>query len=317
MMDLTTTPTTTTDTEPETPPPPPPPTTTATPKSLSFTNGSLKHHHPRYTHHHRSHHPIVVTYKECLKNHAASLGGHAVDGCGEFMPSSSANPSDPTSLKCAACGCHRNFHRRDHHRHHSPPPSPPALPLQPSEPHMLFSLSTAAGDEINRPTTPMAKKMTKTTETMKNPHGKKRFRTKFSKEQKEKMFSFSEKLGWKLQKSDEVLVENFCKEVGVGRGVLKVWMHNHKNTFGKIRDSHDNLNNNNNNINGDDAHNDDDDDDDDDDGHNKHQDNNNNGVTRIGFEANGNNKSNHNGISNSNHHDQETADEWQWKLTIH
>ncbi|KAK6931232.1 ZF-HD homeobox protein, Cys/His-rich dimerization domain [Dillenia turbinata] len=296
MMDLTATPTTTTDTEPETPPPPPPPPPpTTTTKTLSFTNGPLKHHRPHFNHHHHhhSHHPIVVTYKECLKNHAASLGGHAVDGCGEFMPSSSANPSDPTSLKCAACGCHRNFHRRGHHRHLSPPPSPPplpALPLQPSEPYMLFSLSTAAGDEINRPTTPMAKKMTKTTETMKNPHGKKRFRTKFSKEQKEKMFSFSEKLGWKLQKSDDVLVENFCNEVGVGRGVLKVWMHNNKNTFGKFRDFHDNLNNN---INGDDDHTNDDDDDDDDDededeGHIKHHENNNNGVTRIGFEANEN-----------------------------
>ncbi|KAK8947673.1 Transcription factor HB29 [Platanthera guangdongensis] len=49
-----------------------------------------------------------VLYRECLKNHAASLGGHALDGCGEFMPSPAANTADPTSLKCAACGCHRN-----------------------------------------------------------------------------------------------------------------------------------------------------------------------------------------------------------------
>ncbi|KAK1352121.1 zinc-finger homeodomain protein 4-like [Heracleum sosnowskyi] len=28
-----------------------------------------------------------VKYKECLKNHAASMGGNATDGCGEFMPS--------------------------------------------------------------------------------------------------------------------------------------------------------------------------------------------------------------------------------------
>ncbi|BAF25083.1 Os09g0414600 [Oryza sativa Japonica Group] len=53
-----------------------------------------------------------TVYRECLKNHAASLGGHALDGCGEFMPSPAANPADPTSLRCAACGCHRNFHRR-------------------------------------------------------------------------------------------------------------------------------------------------------------------------------------------------------------
>ena len=38
-------------------------------------------------------------YRECLKNHAASLGGHALDGCGEFMPSSAG---DPASLQYAA-----------------------------------------------------------------------------------------------------------------------------------------------------------------------------------------------------------------------
>ncbi|KAK4399797.1 Zinc-finger homeodomain protein 10 [Sesamum angolense] len=47
------------------------------------------------------------------------------------------------------------------------------------------------------------------------------------------MHSFSEKLGWKMQKSDEVAVREFCQEIGVPKGVLKVWMHNNKNTFGK------------------------------------------------------------------------------------
>lgn len=27
-----------------------------------------------------------VRYRECLKNHAVGIGGHALDGCGEFMP---------------------------------------------------------------------------------------------------------------------------------------------------------------------------------------------------------------------------------------
>lgn len=62
--------------------------------------------------------------------------------------------------------------------------------------------------------------------------GRKRFRTKFSQEQKDKMYEFSEKVGWRLKKDDEGLIEDFCNEVGVGRTVLKVWMHNNKNTFG-------------------------------------------------------------------------------------
>ncbi|KAG8379187.1 hypothetical protein BUALT_Bualt07G0062200 [Buddleja alternifolia] len=57
--------------------------------------------------------PIVRTirYVECQKNHAANIGGYAVDGCREFM----AGGEDGTAaaLSCAACGCHRNFHRRE------------------------------------------------------------------------------------------------------------------------------------------------------------------------------------------------------------
>ncbi|KAJ8424673.1 hypothetical protein Cgig2_014145 [Carnegiea gigantea] len=65
-------------------------------------------------------------YRECLKNHAIGIGGHAVDGCGEFMPAGAEGTLD--ALKCAACNCHRNFHRKEivldssgtspHHHHH-------------------------------------------------------------------------------------------------------------------------------------------------------------------------------------------------------
>ncbi|XP_038976512.1 mini zinc finger protein 2-like [Phoenix dactylifera] len=51
-----------------------------------------------------------VRYGECQKNHAASAGGYAVDGCREFMAEGEEGSSG--ALKCAACGCHRNFHRR-------------------------------------------------------------------------------------------------------------------------------------------------------------------------------------------------------------
>lgn len=56
------------------------------------------------------------------------------------------------------------------------------------------------------------------------------------------MHVFSEKLGWKLQKCDVVAVDEFCNEVGVGKGVLRVWMHNNKNTFGR-KEYHQALNN--------------------------------------------------------------------------
>ncbi|KAG7951556.1 hypothetical protein I3843_12G013300 [Carya illinoinensis] len=53
----------------------------------------------------------TVRYVECQKNHAANIGGYAVDGCREFM----ANSMEGTNgvFTCAACGCHRSFHRRE------------------------------------------------------------------------------------------------------------------------------------------------------------------------------------------------------------
>ncbi|KAG8384700.1 hypothetical protein BUALT_Bualt04G0145300 [Buddleja alternifolia] len=53
----------------------------------------------------------TVRYGECQKNHAANVGGYAVDGCREFMPCGGEGSGD--ELTCAACGCHRNFHRRE------------------------------------------------------------------------------------------------------------------------------------------------------------------------------------------------------------
>ncbi|KAL0364015.1 UNVERIFIED_CONTAM: Zinc-finger homeodomain protein 10 [Sesamum angustifolium] len=104
-----------------------------------------------------------------------------------------------------------------------PPPAPPA-PFQ-DRPHLLFTLSTAAAAEDHHqdPETP----------TVEHPVGRKRSRTKFSQEQKDKMHSFSEKLGWKLHKSDEAAVEEFCAKLGLQKGCSRVWMHNNKTTFGR------------------------------------------------------------------------------------
>ncbi|XP_075482188.1 zinc-finger homeodomain protein 11-like [Primulina tabacum] len=234
-LDLTPTPSTSSgDSGNETPPPPT--------QIQSITNGEVKKPPRRPP-------PLVVTYRECMKNHAATLGGHAVDGCGEFMLSPSSTNSDPTSLICAACGCHRNFHRRDpaeasptdvstplflDFRHPLPPrrsslsrSPPPQQPYCQLAPHMLITLSSTVSNEEQAhqaaPVTPIAG----------NPIQRKRFRTKFSQEQKEKMQAFSEKLGWKMQGSDRAAVEEFCRGIGVAKVVLKVWMHNNKSTSGK------------------------------------------------------------------------------------
>jgi len=44
------------------------------------------------------------------------------------------------------------------------------------------------------------------------------------------MHGFSEKLGCRMQKGDDGLVQKFCNDIGVFRRVFKVWMHNKKNS---------------------------------------------------------------------------------------
>ncbi|KAF2290945.1 hypothetical protein GH714_017108 [Hevea brasiliensis] len=126
-----------------------------------------------------------------MRNHAASIGRHANDGCGEFMPRGDDGTLD--CLTCAACGCHRNFHRK-------------------KEKANVVSSGVRAAATAAR-------------------GGKsKRFRTKFTQEQKDRMLDFAEKIGWRIHKHDDVALNHFCNEVGITRNVLKVWMHNNKNT---------------------------------------------------------------------------------------
>ncbi|KAK7361420.1 hypothetical protein VNO77_03480 [Canavalia gladiata] len=188
-------------------------------------------------------------YKECLKNHAVGIGGHALDGCCEFMAAGAEGTLD--ALKCAACNCHRNFHRKEteasavsvagepfllpfpQRRHHQPPHfaayyRAPAgyLHVRGGATLALPSTSGAGGG----PQSPREDQ-----DDVSDPSGgggsKKRFRTKFTQEQKDKMLGFAERLGWRIQKHDESIVQEFCSETGIKRHVLKVWMHNNKHTL--------------------------------------------------------------------------------------
>ncbi|XP_048227575.1 zinc-finger homeodomain protein 2-like [Ricinus communis] len=155
-------------------------------------------------------------YKECLRNHAASLGSYATDGCGEFT----LDDTSPSSLQCAACGCHRNFHRKVTYS------SSRSRNIHPPETTVMELMDYA---DAGRRLPPMV--VESAGEGERSGGKSKRFRTKFTVEQKEKMLAFAEKLRWKLQRKDEEdEVERFCRGVGVSRQVFKVWMHNHKNS---------------------------------------------------------------------------------------
>ncbi|OIV94797.1 hypothetical protein TanjilG_21994 [Lupinus angustifolius] len=219
----------------------------------------------------------LIRYRECLRNHAASMGSHVVDGCGEFMPS--GEEGTPESLKCAACDCHRNFHRKEtegepqqhasnyhsyhpnkHNNTHNIIPSPP-LPHH-NHSHLQFHTPSSSmhhrfSHGVANPTSlipPMiafggggggaAESSSEDLNMFQSNRGgeilmqppsmsKKRFRTKFTQQQKERMMEFAEKLGWKIQKQDEQEVQQFCSQVGVRRQVFKVWIHNNKQAMKK------------------------------------------------------------------------------------
>ncbi|KAK7321254.1 hypothetical protein VNO77_31715 [Canavalia gladiata] len=202
-----------------------------------------------------------VRYRECQKNHAVSFGGHAVDGCCEFMAAGEDGTLE--AVICAACNCHRNFHRKEidgemssfHHRPQPPPPlhhhqfSPyyHRIPQHPAAAgylhHHLATPPMAQHRPLALPAAASGGGLSREEEDMSNPSSsggggggggsRKRFRTKFTQEQKDKMLAFAEQLGWRIQKHDEAAVEQFCTETNVKRNVLKVWMHNNKNTLGK------------------------------------------------------------------------------------
>ncbi|CAN8239973.1 unnamed protein product [Cochlearia groenlandica] len=245
--------------------------------------------------HHLLHHPqskspsafsisaakTTVRYRECLKNHAANVGGSVHDGCGEFMPSGEEGTIE--ALRCAACDCHRNFHRKEidgvgnsdvirRHQYNSgggggggrratpsnmllnplmlpPPPNYAAMHhhkygMSPPGGGMVTPMSVAYGggggggesssEDLNMygqssgEGTAAGQMGFSSSSSM-----KKRFRTKFTAEQKEKMMDFAEKLGWRMNKQDEEELKRFCNEIGVKRQVFKVWMHNNKNNAKK------------------------------------------------------------------------------------
>ncbi|GAB4855781.1 hypothetical protein Ancab_024426 [Ancistrocladus abbreviatus] len=199
----------------------------------------------------------AVKYKECLKNHAAAIGGNATDGCGEFMPGGAEGSID--ALKCSACHCHRNFHRKEiegecllNHYHHSSISAGRKLDLGHQElgqlvpnpagyPSNTLSISNLGGGSNQSESDELEDNgggdLGVATTCGQVSTTRKRFRTKFSEEQKAKMLNFAEVAGWKMQKLDDSVVQQFCQEIGIKRRVLKVWMHNNKHNFIKKNSS--------------------------------------------------------------------------------
>ncbi|KAJ0972198.1 hypothetical protein J5N97_020157 [Dioscorea zingiberensis] len=129
-------------------PPPPPPSTSIT-EEQQQQQQQQQHHQQNQNQNQNQNQKkgsTWVKYKECLKNHAASIGGNATDGCGEFMPSGEEGTIE--ALKCSACNCHRNFHRKE-----SEGPETYSLIPRSAGAHMVMplgSFQTSESDEMDR-----------------------------------------------------------------------------------------------------------------------------------------------------------------------
>ncbi|EOA24641.1 hypothetical protein CARUB_v10017911mg [Capsella rubella] len=181
----------------------------------------------------------AAKYRECQKNHAALTGGHVVDGCCEFL----AGGEEGTlgALKCAACNCHRSFHRKEVYGHKQDQMmiTPAFYSSNNSSYKAMQPRGVYPAGEIGRRTSSSSEDMKKILShrnhnnvdgngMMMTRKKKKRVRTKINEEQKEKMKEFAERLGWRMQKKDEEEIDKFCKVVNLRRQVFKVWMHNNK-----------------------------------------------------------------------------------------
>ncbi|CAN8235907.1 unnamed protein product [Cochlearia groenlandica] len=200
------------------------------------------------------------------------------------MPTTAKTATDSSSLRCAACGCHRNFHRRDSSDHIFPanltsspsgtdsPPSPSldhvASPVPfsyytpPPPHHVLLSLTSGFRGPLDQdPTVAIRSDENSSKSGRGGDISRKRTRTKFTTEQKIKMRTFADKAGWRINGCDEKLVRELCNEIGIERRVFKVWMHNNKYSLAngknrsEIRSNDLCLNSNNNNNGGDDGEN--------------------------------------------------------------
>ncbi|CAH8365662.1 unnamed protein product [Eruca vesicaria subsp. sativa] len=178
------------------------------------------------------------TYKECQKNHAALTGGHVVDGCCEFMPG--GEEGTLAALKCAACNCHRSFHRKEVYGHRNNTQEM----ISPMFHHSGSSLYKAIKPRGMYPTGEIGRRTSSSSEDMKKilsqrnglmmvRKKKKRIRTKINEEQKEKMKEFAERIRWRILKKDEDEIDKFCRLVNLRRQVFKVWMHNNKQAMKK------------------------------------------------------------------------------------
>ncbi|XP_071713680.1 zinc-finger homeodomain protein 2-like [Rutidosis leptorrhynchoides] len=198
--------------------------------------------------------PISFRYRECRKNVSPNAMHPIFDGCGEFV---SSGPEDTLEATiCAACKCHMSFHRKEEIGQQQQQEQ--QLQQQVHDVHRYQHNYVPAGNiQVTSSSTSHAPNEDKCTQVLSLPSAqredkkeivtsgssggegssgaRKRQRTKFTSEEKDKMLRFAVSIGWRKNKENECEVNNFCKETGIKRKAFIVWMHNNKHTLGRKR----------------------------------------------------------------------------------
>ncbi|EFJ16933.1 hypothetical protein SELMODRAFT_17503, partial [Selaginella moellendorffii] len=142
-------------------------------------------------------------YKECVRNINAENGGEEVhDGCQKFT--AAGKDGSPEALKCAACGCHRNFHQQESE-------TPTAIK---GSDLTQFADDILGVDKAQSPDDSTPKE--------------KRKRTIFSAEQLTKLEALAESVHWSLGNIPKDQQASAAMEIGITVESLKYWFHNRK-----------------------------------------------------------------------------------------
>ncbi|KAH0768286.1 hypothetical protein KY285_004157 [Solanum tuberosum] len=194
---------------------------------------------------------FLVKYLECRHNYAARSNGYVLDGCGEFCPTGA--PETLESFICAACHCHRNFHRKVEVEVEDGVESPIISINHPSHGTPLVIMDNPPPQYTVRPRAQLCETFGKNNidvETKMEMDGgeievrelKRKYnscssssvRIRLDPYQRERIWIFAnEIMGWKWTKNNEQVIP-FCDEIGITPKFLKNWINNTRRRIGPL-----------------------------------------------------------------------------------
>ncbi|KAM3377704.1 zinc-finger homeodomain protein 3 [Capsicum galapagoense] len=205
---------------------------------------------------------LVVKYLECMHNYAASSMSYIFDGCGEFCPAGAQGT--PDFFICAACQCHRSFHRKMEVEVESEaelpingtplatidgsPASPPqqclARSRQLHHSHQTFNRKKVvamppqggAKKDKGKGETELANQSSFTRRKCNSTATTSSGRIRLNAYQKKRILTFvKEVMGWRWTKWNNKVIP-FCDEIGITTQFLKNWINYNRRIIGPLKE---------------------------------------------------------------------------------